>query len=155
MLLHRFDTNISGNFRQFFSRFSAKFAEFNHFRKIIIEIWPDFDERFSELQEYAPTLSHNFKLLNSLIGDEPLQICENAWTSGSSDYILWPTRVRCDQATGLQGCYMTAEDMTMQALRTEVSELTLRLDCFPADQRPHAAGKNEVPVDLGGGGAST
>ena len=29
--------------------------------------------------------------------------------------------------TFFQGCYMTAEDMTMQALRKEVSELTLRL----------------------------
>ena len=35
--------------------------------------------------------------------------------------------VRCDQPAGVQGCSMTGDDMTMQALRKEVSEFTLRL----------------------------
>ena len=56
MLMHRSDLNISENFRQTFSHFSANFgkliSKFTHFRKKIIDFCQDFDEILSEFRKY-------------------------------------------------------------------------------------------------------
>ena len=52
MLLHRSDLNISENFRQTFSHFSANFAKFTHVREIVIEFCSEFDKILSEFRKY-------------------------------------------------------------------------------------------------------
>ena len=52
MLLQRSDLNISENFLQTFSHFSANFAKFTHFRKLFIEFCSEFDEILSEFRKY-------------------------------------------------------------------------------------------------------
>ena len=63
MLLHRSDLNISENFRQTFSHFSAIFAKFTHFRKMLFEFCLEFDEILSEFRKYFRTC---WKILNFL-----------------------------------------------------------------------------------------